>query len=219
MKKLLKLILIAVFLGIHPVSCDRHGAGDCGDLSNYPKVIRIAEINHYLSSLSHVSGEMYRENGIIEDNSYRHPDSIGIGLSIDKTTRIASLKTFNFGFTQTAIACSPAPPAVQNYVTKVDIIYAGLPIIFNTSTELINPGDTISNLFGVFSRDTYCCHPDSLSDQASWNTFSNGYSTFIKLKKYNTDSVSLNIDAHFYLADGDDLDIKNIKLNLLPYKP
>lgn len=212
MKKLIKLSLIALFLGIHPVSCDRYD-DDCGDLSNYPKLVLITEINYNFFNIEPLEQELYRVNGVTENDTYYHPDSVGIGFSIGMTHRIAAKKNFNFGFAQTANACYPSPPDVHNYITKVDIIFTGSPTFFNDSIGTINKGDTLSNLFGAFSRDTYYSTPSPLHNQESWDSWE---TTFIKLVKYNRDSLSLSVDALFHMADGDDLYINDISINLLP---
>lgn len=211
MKKLIKLTLIAIFLGIHPMSCINRDPDMCGDTSRWAKVVEIQSL--YTSIVQ--SSEMWDTRYLEDTSAYYLSEEIGFTIAINQTIKIAeNSPKLNFG--NIAWACSPVTPAVNNPIKSVAIIYKGESQSLNDSIFL-NSGDTISDYFRYVNLDDWEPTPSHLYDI----TFENPTSSdrlLIKLIEPNKEKMELPFTAVVTLTDNKTFEFNNLRFKLLPSK-
>lgn len=211
MKKLIKLTLIAIFLGIHPMSCINRDPDMCGDTSRWAKVVEIQSL--YTSIVQ--SSEMWDTRYLQDTSAYYLSEEIGFTIAINQTIKIAeNSPKLNFG--NIAWACSPVTPAVNNPIKSVAIIYKGESQSLNDSIFL-NSGDTISDYFRYVNLDDWEPTPSHLYDI----TFENPTSSdrlLIKLIEPNKEKMELPFIAMVTLTDNKTFEFNNLRFKLLPSK-
>lgn len=211
MKKLIKLTLIAIFLGIHPMSCINRDPDMCGDTSRWAKVVEIQSL--YTSIVQ--SSEMWDTRYLEDTSAYYLSEEIGFTIAINQTIKIAeNSPKLNFG--NIAWACSPVTPAVNNPIKSVAIIYKGESQSLNDSIFL-NSGDTISDYFRYVNLDDWKPTPSHLYDI----TFENPTSSdrlLIKLIEPNKEKMELPFTAVITLTDNKAFEFNNLRFKLLPSK-
>lgn len=211
MKKLIKLTLIAIFLGIHPMSCIDRDPDMCGDTSRWAKVVEIQSL--YTSIVQ--SSEMWDTRYLEDTSAYYLSEEIGFTIAINQTIKIAeNSPKLNFG--NIAWACSPVTPAVNNPIKSVEIIYKGKSQSLNDSIFL-NSGDTISDYFRYVNLDDWEPTPSHLYDI----TFENPTSSdrlLIKLIEPNKEKMELPFTAVITLTDNKAFEFNNLRFKLLPSK-
>lgn len=211
MKKLIKLTLIAIFLGIHPMSCINRDPDMCGDTSRWAKVVEIQSL--YTSIVQ--SSEMWDTRYLEDTSAYYLSEEIGFTITINQTIKIAeNSPKLNFG--NIAWACSPVTPAVNNPIKSVAIIYKGESQSLNDSIFL-NSGNTISDYFRYVNLDDWEPTPSHLYDI----TFENPTSSdrlLIKLIEPNKEKMELPFTAVVTLTDNKTFEFNNLRFKLLPSK-
>lgn len=211
MKKLIKLTLIAIFLGIHPMSCINRDPDMCGDTSRWAKVVEIQSL--YTSIVQ--SSEMWDTRYLEDTSAYYLSEEIGFTIAINQTIKIAeNSPKFNFG--NIAWACSPVTPAVNNPIKSVAIIYKGESQSLNDSIFL-NSGDIISDYFRYVNLDDWEPSSSHLYDI----TFENPTSSdrlLIKLVEPNKEKMELPFTAVVTLTDNKTFEFNNLRFKLLPSK-
>lgn len=213
MKKLIKLSLLAVFLGIHPVSCDKYDGNTCDGLVGHAYYISNVEIETLHISNLEIGYAIHQAPPIDASKSY-HIDSIGFFMSFENVDLAHSIKAPSFyGFQNMAIACSPSYH-YHNPIESVLAIYSGKSITFNDSIN-INTGDTITSMFNVSSTFSDYSQAEPLE------TYSDLYqdveeSLLLRFKESNRDSIEFHFDLFTTLTDGKVFKAEGMEVKLLP---
>ena len=209
MKKLIKLSLIAVFLGIHPMACIQDDPYGCGDTSKWAKIVEIQSLYSDIVK----SSEMWDHRFLEDTAAYIHSEEIGFIIGINQTLKIAqNSPKFNFG--NYALACSPIVPEVSNPIKRVEIIYKGLSQNFSDSIFL-NTGDTITAFFRYVSPNYYEPTPLPLNDIIFDNPRSSDL-LLIKLVEPNPTKIEIPFTAVIHLMDDKRFEFEKLKFKLLP---
>ena len=197
MKKLIKLSLIAIFLGIHPVSCDKEdGSGtDCGSGTGPIFITSLDLIARDVSIKENYDLPLAAPSA--DTSLYYSSDSICLSLLANQTKKSPVKKTSDFSFQSTASACSPIY-LYSNPITGFEIIYQGHTTDFD-DTITLEYGDTISNLFG-FTPDQKLWNTMPLSEIREYPSTSTLF--MVKLKAHNRDSLNLKFMAIASLSTG-----------------
>lgn len=210
MKKLIKLSLLAVFLGIHPTGCYNN---DCNDFNNHAYYISAIKIETKNIPNLGRGTDVYHAPSIETTKSY-HVDSIGFLMSFEYVD-LASVNTSSsfLGFQNIAMACSPSY-RYHNPIENILVIYPGESIIFNDSISL-NRGDTITSMFNISSTFSDYSQPQPLE------TYSYLYqdmeeSLLIRLSENNQDSIDFRFDLITTLTDGKVFKSESLAVKLLP---
>lgn len=210
MKKLIKLSLLAVFLGIHPVSCDRYD-DDCGSSGNHTYFISGIDIETKDISSNHLAFSAPNTN----ENKFYQIDSIGFLMNFE-TVDLASEETPSFhGFQNMAVACSYLI-SYNNPIENIEAIYTGLDVQFNDSMGL-SSGDTITRMFNSsYSYDSYSA-PESLENLYKKPVEVYG-DVLITFNVMNSDSLDFPFQLITTLTDGKIFTIEDLTVKLLPSK-
>lgn len=209
MKKLIKISLLAIFLGIHPVSCDKHTSHGCGDTSRRAKIVEIQTL--YFDMVK--SSERWDKRYLEDTTSYYHSEEIGFTIGVNHTIKIAeNSPKLNFG--NVAWACTPQPPAVNNPIKSVEIIYKGQSQSLNDSI-LLNSGDTITDYFRYVNLNYWEPTPSPLDDIIFENPIASDL-LLIKLIEPNSSQIELPFTAIVHLSDGKRFEFEKLKFKLLP---
>ncbi|AEV34072.1 hypothetical protein Oweho_3118 [Owenweeksia hongkongensis DSM 17368] len=215
MKKLIKLSLLAIFLGIHPVSCDKYDGNTCEGLEGHAYYISNVEIDtKHIANLD--IGYPTHLAPLIDTSESYHNDSIGFLMSFESVDLAFSIKAPPFlGFQNMAIACSPLYH-YRNPVESIVAIYSGSSITFNDSIN-INTGDTITNIFNVSSTFNDYSPPEALESYS--DLYQNiEESLLIRFSENNKDSIDFRFDLITTLTDGKVFKSEHITVKLLPSK-
>ena len=213
MKKLIKLSLLAIFLGIHPVSCDKGDSSgtDCGSGTGPIFIASLDLIARDVSIKEHYNFPLAAPPA--DTSLYYSSDSICLSLLANQTKKSPNKKTSNFSFQSTASACSPLY-LYSNPITSFEIIYQGHITDFDDTIPL-EYGDTISNLFS-FTPDQKLWNTMPLSEISEYPSASAFF--MIKLKERNRDSLNLKFMAVATLNTGEVFHYRNQRLKILPSK-
>lgn len=210
MKKLIKLSLLALFLGIHPVSCDRYD-DDCGSPGNNAYFISGIDVETKDISSNHLVFSAPNTNS----NTFYPIDSIGFLMNFE-TVDLAYEETPSFhGFQNMAIACSYLI-SYNNPIENIEAIYTGLDVRFNDSIHL-SSGDTITKMFNSsYSYYSYS-DPEPLEKltKKPLEVYGNVLITF---KVMNSDSLDFPFQLITTLTDGKIFTMQNLSVKLLPSK-
>ena len=212
MKKLIKLTLLAVFLGIHPVSCDKENDCNPGKHAYHVSNVKIES-----KDLSNSAQGYYQYYAPLTDTiNYYHIDSVGTLITLEFVD-IAYKSQSNFsGFQSSATACSFS----YNYeypIKKMDVIYTGIGTQFNNSIEL-NTGDTITSMFN-FSRSYSTFEKTDSLENIGNTSIPVGEDLFIMCSHLNTDSLLFQCYVSTTLTDGTVIKSEDVLVKLLPVKP
>lgn len=212
MKKLIKISLLAIFLGIHPVSCNRY-KDDCGSGKNH--AFFISDVNIETKNIPNLGRgtHVYFAALIDTANSY-HIDSIGFLMNFDHVD-LASSNTISpfLGFQNIAIACSYSIK-YQNPIENISAIYTGESINFNDSLRL-NTGDTITGMFNISSTFSNYLNPEPL--QSYNDPYQDMEESFlISFSEKNRDSLDFHFDLFTTLIDGNIFISKDLAVKLIP---
>ena len=209
MKKLIKLSLLAIFLGIHPTGCYNKS---CDDFSTY-----------YISGIEVETKNAYNLNEIpihhspfVDTTKYYQIDSVAFLLSFNHfEVGVSTKKSFFNGFQSTAFACEPSY-RYQNPIENVQTFYAGEHINFNDTLSL-KTGDNITSMFNISNTFGY------LNSSKPLQNFTGQYqnvdeSFFLTLARSNKDSLEFNFDLITTLTDGKIFTMEDLTVKLLPSK-
>ncbi|WP_417607911.1 hypothetical protein [Owenweeksia hongkongensis] len=213
MKKLIKLSLLAVFLGIHPMGCIKEEVQSPCAGSNFATLVETESFDtHYSKVLIH-HDSVIQVIGWVDFSEYHHFDEIALSLIISKTKRIAE-HTFNLQIGNEAYACSPPIPKVDNPISKIDIIYNGDSLFYNSSFGTLVGGDTISDLFEYsFYGHNYNEVIKPIKIFLPQEQYENEELT-LKVASANSDLLTLNFDVLLTDSNGKSFEFKKQTFNL-----
>ncbi|WP_417588924.1 hypothetical protein [Owenweeksia hongkongensis] len=146
MKNLIKLSLLAIFIGIHPIGCVKEEIQHPCAGENFATLVKAESFAKHYSSISFFNGSTINLGNWVDSSGYYHRNDIALSFSIDETKRIAQ-QSHSLGIGNNAYACSPGIPKVDNKISNIDIIYRGDSLFYNNTFDTFMNGDTISDLF------------------------------------------------------------------------
>ena len=207
MKKLITVFLIVLFSGWIPVSCTKNSDAECYGLTKTK--------DFHIKSLAIKTVDAA---GNMRSSSETYPvDSIFLAIYPDKTESIAAAKLSSFfpsGFSNLAMACSPATPVALEKLSQLDII-ATENFVCNNPMDSINAGDTITNLFLVAIKsygapsfepiNEFFQHQDRLDDNDKF---------WLKLATTPQMTTSLKFEINIQLTDSARFSFNDLELNV-----
>lgn len=208
MKKLIKLSLLAIFLGIHPTGCYNKS---CDDLYSYT----ISDIGIVTKHIYNLNESSIYQAPQTDPTKYYKVDSIGFLMDI-KDFNIGLLDTkssFN-GFQSMAIACEPRT-RYENSIEGIQALYSGNNVVFNDTLQL-KFGDDITNLFNITNSFGSYQYPMSLQNFSSSPYMGVDESFFLTFATSNNDSLEFRFNLITTLSDGKVLKSEDLMVNLLP---
>lgn len=212
MKKLIKLSLLAIFLGIHPVSCDKKD-----DCTPEKQAYLVSNVKVESKDLSNPTQGYYQYYAPLTDTTnYYHIDSVGALITLEFDDIAYKSRSSFSGFQSSATACSFSYN-YKNPIKIMAVIYKGDHTQFNNSIEL-NTGDTITYMFNFSQSYSSFEKTDSLENIGN-TSISVGEDLFIKCKHLNTDSLSFQYYLSTTLTDGTVIKSEDVLVKLLPAKP
>jgi hypothetical protein len=130
------LILIAIFLGLLPISCNTHGSCSGEDFRDI-KDFRIKSFELHTTNLS--------QRAVDTTLFYPH-DSVVKSLTVKEKIHIAFKKLEDISFINSVVACSPEEPKSKETIRDITFIAKST---FQISSQLVSIGDTITDNFKV----------------------------------------------------------------------
>ena len=212
MKNLLRAAFLLLFLGIHPVGCEKCNDTCCGsDFSNIPEFVSIQEMK-----FENVTAQM-DSSFLASHQSY---EDYEFSVTVTRTKDIAETNVPSLHFGYSLWACSPPIPKVQNPIASVDFIAENPLAHYNEFIDSIAAEDTINAIFRLderyFSSTPFEYYPvDSFA--TIYRNFDEGISHYIYIGEENRDSVDLSFRVDIELTDGTEFTFPNQTLKLLPH--